>query len=150
MVALGLGNPSVSVPRNGERTRPGSLTHMVKVFGAQINGPIRKGITLLTFPFSVWKKLEQGIRISNNELYLPSSWTDEVSDIMQTMKDFHCCLKFKRHFVPKRKLYRFSCTFFCKIPDCKMTGRGKLTNNDQFHLIFDKRNVNHSRKSFCA
>ena len=29
LVAFGLGNPSVSVPRNGERTRPGSLAHVI-------------------------------------------------------------------------------------------------------------------------
>ena len=32
-----------------EQTRPGSLTHViVEVFGAQINGPIRIAMTLLT------------------------------------------------------------------------------------------------------
>ena len=29
LVALGLGNPSVSVPRNRERTRPGSLADVI-------------------------------------------------------------------------------------------------------------------------
>ena len=29
MVALGRGNPSVSLPRNGERTRPGSFTQVI-------------------------------------------------------------------------------------------------------------------------
>ena len=38
-VVFGLGNPSVSVPRNEERTRPGSLTHVI--IGAQAGGPIK-------------------------------------------------------------------------------------------------------------
>ena len=30
VVALGLGNPSVSVPHNGEQIRPGSLAHVMQ------------------------------------------------------------------------------------------------------------------------
>ena len=37
------GNSTLSVPRNGERTRPGSLAQVI-----HINGPIRRGMTLLT------------------------------------------------------------------------------------------------------
>ena len=39
-----LGNPSVSVPRNGERTRPGSLTHGIHIedIGAHFDRPIRR------------------------------------------------------------------------------------------------------------
>ena len=41
-------NTAVSVSRNGEQTRPGSLAQMLHDwFGAHVNGPIRWGITLL-------------------------------------------------------------------------------------------------------
>ena len=44
VVALGPVNPSVSVPRNGKRTRPGSLAHVIhdQSYWANADGPIRK------------------------------------------------------------------------------------------------------------
>ena len=50
MVVLGLANPSVSLPRNGEGTRPGSLALVIhdETIGACAGGPMRRGMTLLT------------------------------------------------------------------------------------------------------
>ena len=51
LVALGLRNPSVSVPRNRERTGPGFLTHVIytiEVIEAHPDGPYRREMTLLT------------------------------------------------------------------------------------------------------
>ena len=43
LVALGLGNPSVSVPCNRERTRPGSHTHMIEVIGLALVDQLNEG-----------------------------------------------------------------------------------------------------------
>ena len=50
LVALGLSNPSVSVPRNGGTDSAGFLCpgKTCSVIGARVDGPIRREMTLLT------------------------------------------------------------------------------------------------------
>ena len=47
-VTFGLGNPSMSVPRNGKWTQQDFTCYMIVVIRALAGGPIRRGLTLLT------------------------------------------------------------------------------------------------------
>ena len=73
-------------------------------------------------------------------------WTDVIANEIRKIKDFSCCVKFIRHFVPRKDNYLFSFDFGCTIEDCKMKGKGVLQNNFELKIEFVENKVSHKKK----
>ena len=102
----------------------------------------------LDFSKSAWENLISHSYQKNGKIYLPPSWTETVTEEFHKIKNFHCCLKYKGHYVPKKEdNYLFSCTFRCTIGGggCKMHGKAILNQDFKLVVTFECREVYHEK-----
>ena len=136
----------------GKKNTPSENPHSGKILKVKL--PIE---ATLKFSKELWNSLYKEAYTKNGKIYLPRRWTNVLTKKLGEIEKFHCCPKFKRHFVPKdaKGTYLFTCSFDCRIGKgiCNMKGKAILSKDFELRVVFQNRNILHekgAKDSFAA